>query len=703
MSKLPPLLNIKISLPPLPATSPSSASAQPRIVSSLAKKEVSIPKDIKNLPPLKKEEVSVSLPPIIPPTPLPQLTSTAPKSPLPPVIPTSPIQGSKISVTSSVFVPKDVQKEQQKEEKDPRNHLETFFGVRNGISGSPVEGKNYTLETLKYMTSHNRANEMTKIIVDEMKSMGRESFQIFDASAGIGGNTLSFADSPNVTKVLAYEILPDRREMLKNNVEMYNFEEKVEVLDSPFQEVTCGSVLFIDAPWIASGVETFNKQDYILQGMTLGGKKLEDWIKDCQQCALVALKLPPNYHLDKVEGFETKEFLLKNSLLILAVRKISDNLSRNRERYLQEKEREKEEYLKWRSELKEFLRTNILPLALTSPAAIDKLLADETFHIWEKSFTHESFSPTFGTNYEENETLGDLVFGVCYIKYIMAAHPNFNRSQLSELKMAYVSKGFQSKLGQSLRLGNFIRTRFPLSSHIFEDCIEALLGALEQVGDIAFKFGTGINLAYNFVVSLYKDVEIDLDKTIANPKTLVKERMERIGMVNQKLGEKVPEESFVDEKTGKVVFRIKFPENKMYILRNFGINISSPIVGEAKDSTKKTASIAAYRIAISYLNSIGLTEEFVSALSKKREFESPEMKPHIEGIQERLKAECFVDFYFNEHHVKTASHTSNYRYIQLIGTREDGTKEVLVQNREPEENAQQIKIELLKRYKNYLN
>jgi dsRNA-specific ribonuclease len=681
MSKLPPLSVVKISLPPLSSHSQTSqtqsSSSTTPLVSSIAKKEASISKSPETLPQLKKVD----------------LKKEEKKSELPQLIPSA-----KISVTSSVFVPK----ENVKEKEDPRKHLETFFGLRNGVTPSPVEGKNYTLETLKYMTSFNRANEMTQIIISEMKSMGKETFQIYDASAGIGGNALSFADSPSISKVFAYDILADRREMLKNNVDMYNFAEKLEVLDSPFQEISCGSVLFIDAPWLSSS-ETFNKEDYILQGMSLGGKRLEDWIKDCKQCALVAMKVPPGYQLEKIEGVETKELLLKNSLLILAMRKISDNLSRNRERYLEQKEREKQEYLKWRTELKEFLRTNILPLALTSSSAIDKLLADETFYIWEKAFTHESFSPTQGTNYEELENLGDLVFGVCYIKYIIAAHPDFNRSQLSELKMAYVSKGFQSKLGQSLRLGNFIRTKFPLSSHIFEDCIEALLGAIEQVGDIAFKFVTGINLAYNFVVSLYKDVEIDLDKTIANPKTLVKERMERIGMVNQKIGEKVPEESFVDEKSGRVVFRIKFPENKMYVLRNLGINVASPIVGEAMDSTKKTASIAAYRIAISYLNSIGLTEEFVTSLSKKREFESSEMKPHIEGIQERLKSECFVDFYFNEHHIKTASHTTNLRYIQLIGSREDGSKEVLVQNREPEENAQQIKIELLKRYKNYLN
>jgi dsRNA-specific ribonuclease len=701
MSKLPPLSNLKISLPPLPSASPPSQTSQshsssstPPLVSSIAKKEASIPKS-QTLPLLKKVETKKEEKKELSKQTLPSLKKEEKKEEeaLPPLTPSA-----KISVTSSVFVPKE--KETVRE--DPRKHLETFFGLRNGVTPSPVEGKNYTLETLKYMTSFNRANEMTQIIVNEMKSMGKETFQIYDASAGIGGNTLSFADSQSISKVFAYEILADRKEMLKNNVDMYNFAEKVEVLDSPFQEISCGSVLFIDAPWLSSS-ETFNKEDYILQGMSLGGKRLEDWIKDCKQCALVAMKVPPGYQLEKIEGVETKEILLKNSLLILAMRKISDNLSRNRERYLEQKEREKQEYLKWRTELKEFLRTNILPLAITSPTAIDKLLSDETFHIWETTFTHESFSPTFGTNYEENELYGDAVFSACYIKYIMQAHPNFNRAQLSEAKMSFLSKGFQSKLGQSLRLGNFIRTKFPLSSHIFEDCTEALLGALEQVGDRVFKNGVGMGLAFNFVVSLYKDVEIDPDRIIANPKTLVKERMERIGMVNQKVGEKVPEESFIDEKAGKVVFRIKFPENKMYVLRNLGINVVSPIVGEAMDSTKKTASIAAYRIAISYLNSIGLTEEFVTALSKKREFESAEMKPHIEGIQARLKSECFVDFYFNEHHIKTASHNTNLRYIQLIGVQENGTKEVLVQNREPEENAQQIKIELLKRYKNYLN
>ena len=60
------------------------------------------------------------------------------------------------------------------EPKDPRNYLHTYFGVRNKIKGEPIEGVNYTLETLTYMTSHNRADQITQMIVDRMKQLGQK-------------------------------------------------------------------------------------------------------------------------------------------------------------------------------------------------------------------------------------------------------------------------------------------------------------------------------------------------------------------------------------------------------------------------------------------------------------------------------------------------------------------------------------------------
>ncbi len=268
LTALPPLSQKPASISALPplVKSPSKLSALPPIVKSPVKVE---PVKVE---PVKVEPVKVSaLPPIL-------------KSP----VATSTTSIKPLSSTAQTFVP----------QKDPRQHIETFFGLRNGIQPFPIEGKNYTLETLTYMTSFNRANQMTQIIVDEMKSLGHNTFDVYEAGAGIGGNTLSFADSPNINKVFAYEILPERREMLRRNVEMYKFGNKVEVLDDPFTTASCGNVLFIDAPWL-TGKEEASKQNYILQGMSLGGKTLEEWIVGCEQCALVAFKVPPGYKLQK--------------------------------------------------------------------------------------------------------------------------------------------------------------------------------------------------------------------------------------------------------------------------------------------------------------------------------------------------------------------------------------------------------------------
>ncbi len=58
------------------------------------------------------------------------------------------------------------------EPRDPRRllqYLDTFFGIRNKIKGDPKEGVNFTLETLTYMTSRNRADQITQMIIERMK------------------------------------------------------------------------------------------------------------------------------------------------------------------------------------------------------------------------------------------------------------------------------------------------------------------------------------------------------------------------------------------------------------------------------------------------------------------------------------------------------------------------------------------------------
>ena len=79
-----------------------------------------------------------------------------------------------------------------------------------------------------YSVSHsNDATITTKFICDEMKKLNKDPTQltIMDGTGGLGGNTISFC---NIFKnVIVFEIDEKRYEMLKSNMNNYNFNNYV--------------------------------------------------------------------------------------------------------------------------------------------------------------------------------------------------------------------------------------------------------------------------------------------------------------------------------------------------------------------------------------------------------------------------------------------------------------------------------------------
>ena len=694
MIKLPPLSALKkeevkkesvksvmppISLPPLvPSPQKETKKEEMKKETVLPPISLPLPQQATTLPPL-----APSTAPILPPP----LTTSVPK-----------IQEKKEIKLAPAFVP--VKKE---EIKDLRQHIDTFFGIRNNVKGTPIENVNYTIETLTYMTSHNRADEMTKVIVEEMKSLGYNSFDVWENGAGIGGNTMSFAENANVRHVTSYEILKERRDMLKRNLEMYSLLNKVTILEKEFdvKEVTCGSILFLDPAWTTKAGHEATKSDYVLENLKMGNKTLEEWAAGCSQCSLIVFKLPPGYKLKPVPNVTMKQILLKNSLLCILENSQNQKVcNKNIEKIREQEQIEKEEYARWSTDLKLFLMNEMLPRVVTSKEAIEKLVSKEAMEIWEVAFTHESFDPNRGKNYEEIELLGDLVIGNVYVRFIFESYPQFNRSQISELRTHYLAKGFQSQLSSSLGIGRFIRTRFHTTKHQLEDVLESFFGALQLIGDKIFKLGAGYGLCYNLVVSLYKDVPIELSATLANPKTLIKEAMERLQMIQPKLKEKVPENDVTDD-FGNVTFTISWPPHGIPILRSLGINVTSPIVAQATDKTKKMASIAAYRMAINNINEMGITKEFIEEYVRSKDLQMAELTPYINAIQDRLKLEGFESFYLSEHHMKGKLGVATSKMIQLIGVKPGGEKKVLAMTPNAVDSVILGKQEVLKAYANY--
>jgi dsRNA-specific ribonuclease len=186
-------------------------------------------------------------------------------------------------------------------------YIHTYFIKRNGIDYIPKKDVGYSEVTLTYMPSAAIADKITRIIINNQRNLGNIPFDIYDASGGIGGSTLSFLDNSEVNHVYTYEIVPERRAMEKVNVEAYNMQNKWtslgEYTGTPKNAV--GSVTYFDPPWLPHGTGLdFKKSDYIHENTVYAGHTLEEWLGLLTQCALVVYRLPPGYNLKQVEGWK---------------------------------------------------------------------------------------------------------------------------------------------------------------------------------------------------------------------------------------------------------------------------------------------------------------------------------------------------------------------------------------------------------------
>lgn len=207
--------------------------------------------------------------------------------------------------------------------KDRTAYARTYFYP----NANPQEGINFTNETLAYMTSYSRASALADIVA------GMGGRNVIEACAGIGGNTMGFAQNQKINNVISYEILRDRWVMLKNNtlpfrnVKAYNHEfsigEDLQLLDINDDQLEKSTIVYFDPPWLPPSA-TISKDNYILAGMKVSGKLLEEWCKnlvDKNRYLGVVLHVPPEYNLvlpghlimDKEDGKSRLLFYTHNS------------------------------------------------------------------------------------------------------------------------------------------------------------------------------------------------------------------------------------------------------------------------------------------------------------------------------------------------------------------------------------------------------
>ena len=466
------------------------------------------------------------------------------------------------------------------------NYIDLFFGERNGHNLEPKNGHNFTEETLTYMNSRARADEITDIISTYMNNGNGNGngnlrkFIIVESCAGMGGNTFSFLESPLVAKVVSHEIDDDRRKMLLNSLQGYHFEpNRYDVVDhektggqfvgipNDVREKGIPIVLHMDPPWLPSDIagDKSEKEQYILEGIKLGDKTLEEWLNECYECyecELITTRVPPGYVLNANDDkFLTKSRLLKNSLLYFCTPikrsgeyKVEDKVEykvEDKEKRILEKSKDidskenvsKEKvtvnnfttpkkpvqkmasttasttasgrippgvklYLEspqvWEQALKDFLVNEMLPLASpSSPDLYEVLTTPEAMKIWKKSFTHKSWDRNKENNYELLEKLGDKVMGLTFNDYIIRIRPNVTEGELTKLDHFYMAKADQGRAGRELGLAKFILLRYGLTLSDTEDTLESYFGALFKVGKIILGSGPAYQLTENTLINIY--------------------------------------------------------------------------------------------------------------------------------------------------------------------------------------------------------
>jgi len=156
-------------------------------------------------------------------------------------------------------------------------------------------------ESYLYISRRECADRITNIIIDNMNKLdiNKDDCVITDATAGVGGNTISFAK--NFKLVNAIEIELERFNYLKNNTSLYelnNINYYNNNCMDVLKEIENHDIVFIDPPW---GGRSYKDTDNLrLKLNTIG---LEDICNDIFSKKMksipkmIVLKLPKNFDI----------------------------------------------------------------------------------------------------------------------------------------------------------------------------------------------------------------------------------------------------------------------------------------------------------------------------------------------------------------------------------------------------------------------
>lgn len=236
-----------------------------------------------------------------------------------------------------------------------------------------------------------------------------------------------------------------------------------------------------------------------------------------------------------------------------------------------------------------------------------KLVSKEALKIWTSVFTHASYNPNNGENYEQYEKIGDAVMKLQLISIlteeigIETLTPAITTYYVNDV----LSKYNQGEMAKELGLTKYLRTNIPQTISSSEDLLEAFFGGLLEVGNKILGFGTGYILTWNLAVNLYSGTEVENAEDLLHPKIAVKNIMDKLSLPN------VEENSTINEENDKMTFKVvlELPKASIDFFRKENIKIPS-ILATGYGTKKSEASFNAYKNALKTLNDYGITTEY---------------------------------------------------------------------------------------------
>lgn len=140
------------------------------------------------------------------------------------------------------------------------------------------------------------------------------------------------------------------------------------------------------------------------------------------------------------------------------------------------------------------------------------------------AFTHRSMNIKDDKgnpiNYERLEFVGDAILGSVIAAYLFEEVPHGDEGYLTKMRSKVVSRQHLNKLGQELKLIDFVETRIPKSNfgdNIHGNLFEALVGAIYL--DKGYSFCE--KFIYKCVISPHIDIEVLEGKVISYKSLLI--------------------------------------------------------------------------------------------------------------------------------------------------------------------------------------